>query len=481
MLDLPKREPAAAARTPASRAARDPFRWVLTGLAAAGALVVGLVGFREHQGVLALERLRFESAATAHFEAFADHLEERETLARAVAAAFSPPPAAAPGILAREVDPRLLDFLPDITSFVWAPRVAPDQAEATLAALAADGVERPAFLGAGRDPLAEPPAARERVVVVDVRPRSAENLSSRGLDLTSLPIPRAALDAAEASRDIAATAPLELVQFPGDRALVLYAPVFARGGGDGRALGYLGFSFRLRHFLGAAMERAGGADLRVAVADAGGPEPQPLIASAEPRGVGGTALERRLSFGGRPWTVAYAPADPPERKARSAALRAGGVGALAVVAALAAAWTLVAAGRRLQRAVAGQVKAEAQLRTIIAELNHRSRNTLAVVQAMASQTLRSAGASPELGEALSGRLQAMAQATTLLAESEWRGIGLREAAARSGLPFAERVRVEGPDVTLAPGQRKTSCSSFTSSGPTPRSTARCRSRTARSI
>jgi two-component sensor histidine kinase len=90
---------------------------------------------------------------------------------------------------------------------------------------------------------------------------------------------------------------------------------------------------------------------------------------------------------------------------------------------------------------------------LLEELNHRVKNTLAMVQSIAAQTLRSGEAPDRFPEAFQARLQALAQAHDLLTRGQWQGTSLRELAELTLRPHAggQRVRIEGPGVALAPG------------------------------
>jgi two-component system CheB/CheR fusion protein len=60
---------------------------------------------------------------------------------------------------------------------------------------------------------------------------------------------------------------------------------------------------------------------------------------------------------------------------------------------------------------------------LLTELSHRVSNTLAVVQSMARQTLRTAGSGDDFVEVFEGRLDALAHAHNLLIQGHWEGIG----------------------------------------------------------
>ncbi|MDB5504524.1 MAG: histidine kinase [Tardiphaga sp.] len=89
---------------------------------------------------------------------------------------------------------------------------------------------------------------------------------------------------------------------------------------------------------------------------------------------------------------------------------------------------------------------------LVEELNHRVKNTLAVLQAIASQTFRSA--SKEERSAFEGRLGALAKAHDLLSQEKWAGADVQDVVNRVLEPYAQigsrRVRISGPKVPLAP-------------------------------
>ncbi len=96
-------------------------------------------------------------------------------------------------------------------------------------------------------------------------------------------------------------------------------------------------------------------------------------------------------------------------------------------------------------------RAEAQRELLLAELNHRVKNTLAVVQGIAHQTFRNGGASPEARAAFEGRLLALSTAHSLLTRSNWENARLEQIAedafAAQGVDPG-RVRILGPPVQL---------------------------------
>ncbi|MCG9916991.1 MAG: PAS domain-containing protein [Phenylobacterium sp.] len=103
------------------------------------------------------------------------------------------------------------------------------------------------------------------------------------------------------------------------------------------------------------------------------------------------------------------------------------------------------------RDITERKRAEEHLRLMVHELNHRVKNSLATVQAIAAQTLRGGGASLEVREALTSRLLALAKAHDVLTDAKWSGARLEEIASQAAAPYGpERFRVEGPGVILPP-------------------------------
>jgi PAS domain S-box-containing protein len=70
-------------------------------------------------------------------------------------------------------------------------------------------------------------------------------------------------------------------------------------------------------------------------------------------------------------------------------------------------------------------KAEEQRELLIHELNHRVKNTLATVQSLASQTMRSSRSFDSFAAAFEARLMALSKTHNLLTEGAWAGASLR--------------------------------------------------------
>ena len=71
-------------------------------------------------------------------------------------------------------------------------------------------------------------------------------------------------------------------------------------------------------------------------------------------------------------------------------------------------------------------KQEAHIRLLMRELTHRSKNLLAVIEAIMRQTMNNATSLEDFGARFSARVQAMAGSHDLLVRDDWQGASLRE-------------------------------------------------------
>lgn len=91
-------------------------------------------------------------------------------------------------------------------------------------------------------------------------------------------------------------------------------------------------------------------------------------------------------------------------------------------------------------------------RLLLRELNHRVKNTLAMIQSVARQTIRQNPDPQDFIEAFSGRLRTISDAHVLLADRDWTGVQLFEViGSQLGPQFRtrpDRAEVRGDDVML---------------------------------
>jgi len=103
--------------------------------------------------------------------------------------------------------------------------------------------------------------------------------------------------------------------------------------------------------------------------------------------------------------------------------------------------------------VTDRVLGDRQQKLLLDELNHRVKNTLSTVQAIADQTLRTNADPADFRIAFEARLMALSNTHNLLTATNWVSAGLREVAQMELRPHGpERYRLTGPSVALTPAQ-----------------------------
>lgn len=105
------------------------------------------------------------------------------------------------------------------------------------------------------------------------------------------------------------------------------------------------------------------------------------------------------------------------------------------------------------RDISERRRADTVRNVLIAELNHRVKNTLAIVQSLASQTARTSKSMDEFVQSFTGRIHSLSVAHNVLTDTNWSNASVRDLvksqvdmSAASG----NRVTIEGPDAFLAP-------------------------------
>ncbi len=97
---------------------------------------------------------------------------------------------------------------------------------------------------------------------------------------------------------------------------------------------------------------------------------------------------------------------------------------------------------------------EAHLRLLLRELTHRSKNLLAVIQAMARQTSHHVGSVEGFLTQFGARLQALAASHDLLVRESWYGASLNELIRSQLAGYLDRssgqVSIDGPPIALKP-------------------------------
>ncbi len=96
-------------------------------------------------------------------------------------------------------------------------------------------------------------------------------------------------------------------------------------------------------------------------------------------------------------------------------------------------------------------KADEQQNLLLGELQHRVKNTLAMVQAIASQTFRGS-ASPQAREAFTARVIALSHANDVLTNAGWAAAPVRDIVKGATIPHCagpERFDISGPAIEIA--------------------------------
>lgn len=394
-------------------------------------------GYREYREVRALNRIKFERAVDSSAASLRTSLRMRESVAQAAASAYRP---AADGIDGdmEAIDERLFDYIGNVFSMVWAPRVDPGR-QAELMPVLTDNAGREVVLfSLDRRPLTEAEKNVPLVVIADVIPRTYANRSSIGLSISTMPIPSEALARARSSGRVAASAPLNLVQLPNEKAVVLYAPVRDQG----RLTGFIGFSYRVQDLVRGVREV--GPLTLMRITDAGPGKGGGIVFESDGGASMPSASFRQVQFGGRTWQIAFA---RPRRDGiavqRGAA--AGLVAMLLLIAASAIALYLIDRNQRLAQALAARGEAEEKLRIIAGELAHRVKNAYMVALALASQTL---GQTDKEGlKSFSGRMRALAKAADALTDARQQSALLRNVITAE-IAFPDRVDLDGPELMI---------------------------------
>ena len=97
---------------------------------------------------------------------------------------------------------------------------------------------------------------------------------------------------------------------------------------------------------------------------------------------------------------------------------------------------------------------EARQRTMVDELNHRVRNMLMVVNAIAQQTLTQTRTPEEFSQSFAGRIQALGAAYGLVSRENWDAVPLSGVVQEQLMPHQlgqrERIVIAGPEVMVKP-------------------------------
>lgn len=393
------------------------------------------VGYREYREVRALNRVKFERAVDSSAATLRTSLRMRESVAQAAASAFRPAADGLDGDM-EAIDERLFEYIGNVFSMVWAPRIDPARQAELMPVLSENSGRDVALFGLQRRLLSDAEKNVPLVVIADVNPRTYANRSSIGLAISTMPIPSEALARARETGRVAASAPLNLVQLPNEKAVILYAPVRDQG----RLTGFIGFSYRVEELVRGVREV--GPMTLMRISDTGPGKGGGIVFESDGGASMPSASIRQVQFGGRTWQIAFA---RPERDviAVQRGATAGLIAMLLLIAASAIALYLLDRNQRLAQALVARGEAEERLRIVAGELAHRVKNAYMVALALAAQTL---GQTDKEGmKSFSGRMRALAKAADALTDARQQSASLRSVI-EAEIAFPDRFEIDGPDI-----------------------------------
>jgi hypothetical protein len=140
-----------------------------------------------------------------------------------------------------------------------------------------------------------------------------------------------------------------------------------------------------------------------------------------------------------------------------------------------------AAGRivgasKIARDISERKQAQARQQLLTQEIQHRTKNLFAVVQAIVSRSFVGKDTVEDAKSAVVNRLASLGQTHAMLIDRQWEGADLAEIVRAELSPYGGRVQVDGPNLVLT--ARAAQNSPCTSLQPTRPSTGPCQTRQA---
>ena len=413
-----------------------------------GVLLSGAAAWRVYQQELAIDGIAFARAVDVHASLVQDRLTERELLARVASGLFRAPAAVQANML-QPLRSAIYAFKTDFVVAAWIARLKPSELPAAQRELKNESFSDPSIRDFDDQPLDIKAIDKPVNVVMDIEPRVPDTITIPGRVLDRHSAVGPTLEKAKAVGKPVASDPVPLLRRDGPVGIVLAAPVLEAA----EPAGFVAFSYELGPLMLANDDRS---LFSVALRDPREADSE-LIASEQgavsTRAVseehGAPSIARTVTFGGRDWSLGY-------YAKTSAVQRAQQTGA--IVAAIGLALTGIICGLfgyvvynnlRLSREIEVRIGFERRLTAVIDELNHRVKNILAVIQSIITRTLRHGSDIDVARELLIGRIHAMSNVVTLLSESQWQGVKLKGLFESRSIPHADRIAVNGPDITVS--------------------------------
>lgn len=287
------------------------------------------------------------------------------------------------------------------------------------------------------------------VRVTYLAPDSARNRRAIGFDMYGETGRRAAIDRAIATQQPVATAPVVLAQEgrqsnrPG---FLLYMPVMAP---DLRPKGVVYTAYQGDRMLAALRERMSRKPAYIDIRDVNAPG-APRLATVGRYKSGMRLGRREVQFAGRTWELMAAMSPSPVIAASTRRVLL--IGLLLSAAALMLAWLFVRSALEEREFLDWQT-AQLQVRdTLVRELNHRVKNTLANVLSIITLTRRKATDLDSFADGLTGRIRALSATHDILTAGQWARAMLESVVRAELAPYsgeASRAEISGPEILLA--------------------------------
>lgn len=415
-----------------------------------GVLASGLTALRVYDQEQSLDQLALARAIDSHANAVQDRLGERELLMRVAVGLFRSPAFYLSDTL-KPLRPAIVASRTDFAMVSWIARIQPGDLAAAEAELKRAGYPNPALRNFDDTPLNLSAIREPQLVLMDVEPKSANTMGFAGRAFEGSPNLGAVLTRSAREGKPISSDPVRLLSDSNATGVVLAAPVTREESGD--LLGFITISYRLAPLM---LPSDGAAPFTVSLIDPGN-SAQELRSDADgnvttspvrqPQGVQGWA--RSVIFGGRDWTLTYYPKTEPSIRARDIAgiVALIGIALTSVVCGLLG--YVVHSNLRLTREIETRINFERRLTAVIDELNHRVKNILAVIQSIVTRTIRPGVDLNVARELLIGRIHAMSHVVTLLSDSQWQGVRLKGLFEARGIPHADRISLNGPDLVVS--------------------------------
>ena len=425
-----------------------------------GLLVSGLVALRVYEQEIAIEEAALSRAIETHGRRVQERLSERELLTRVAVGLIRSAQPLHPNAL-QPLRTSIYAFKTDFEVATWVANITPGDVARAEQILAESSFKRPTIRNADDTAVGGSLPASFNVLM-DVEPRTAETLALPGRIVDRTPTLGVTLSAALAARAPAASDPTILPRADGNAGILLAAPVFADNGGS--LIGFITFSYRLGPLMLGNDEPS---LFRVTLRD---PRNEALEYSTDRNGNVGAAtavltrgaapLVQGLSFGGRDFALSYYAKVDPTARAQSLAAIVMIVG-IALTSILCGLFGYVAYNNiRLSREIEARISFEARLSSVIAELNHRVKNVLAVIQSIVTRTMRPGADVEHARELLIGRIHAMSHVISLLSDSQWQGARLKSLLASRAIPHMDHIAASGPDIIVSARAAQSLCLLF---------------------